>query len=90
MNFDIQKTLAKEKEDRKNYLLSETVEESWIPIINDMNKIKLIWDMFILCLAVLTSFAVGFELVIVELANSTEYRMTSICLDVLFLVDILV
>ena len=64
MNFDIQKTLAKEKEDRKNYLLSETVEESWIPIINDMNKIKLIWDMFILCLAVLTSFAVGFELVI--------------------------
>ena len=64
MKFDIAKTLENEKTEIKKYLNSEIVEESCIPIINDMNKLKLVWDMFILLLAVLTSFAVGFELVI--------------------------
>ena len=90
MQFDIEKTLAKEKEDRKNYLLSEAVEVSCIPIINDMDKYKLVWDMFILLLAVLTSFAVGFELVITELNKSTLYRTISFTGDFLFLIDILV
>lgn len=31
-----------------------------------MNKLKLVWDMFILVLAVLTSFAVGFEFVLIN------------------------
>ena len=90
MQFDIKQTLKKESEDRKNYLLSETVEESCIPIINDMNKMKLIWDMFILVLAVLTSFAVGFELVIKALADQPEYMIISFTGDFLFLIDIAV
>lgn len=90
MQFDIKKTLAKEKEDRKNYLLSETIEVSCIPIINDMNKMKLFWDMFILLLAVLTSFMVGFELVITSLTNNTLYEVISLTGDVIFGIDIIV
>ena len=90
MQFDIEKTLAKEKEDRKNYLDSERVEKSWIPIINDMNKLKLLWDMFILFLAVLTSFAVGFELVIKSLSDRSDYVAFSTTADVLFWIDICV
>ena len=90
MQFDIKKTLAKEKEDRKNYLLSETIEVSCIPIINDMNKMKLFWDMFILLLAVLTSFMVGFELVITSLTNNTLYEVISLTGDVIFGIDIMV
>ena len=37
-------------------MLSEAVEPRWLPIFHDMSKGKLVWDMFILALAVLTSF----------------------------------
>ena len=55
-----------------------------------MDKYKLVWDMFILLLAVVTSFSVGFELVITSLNNSTLYRGISVTGDVIFLFDILV
>jgi hypothetical protein len=90
MDFDIKKTLAKEKEDTKQYMLSETVEKSCIPIVNDMNKLKLIWDMFILFLAIVTSFLVGFELVINALPDNTFYKTCSFSADLLFLIDIFV
>ena len=90
MNFDIKKTLLKEKEDKKQYLLQETVEKSFIPIVNDMNKMKLIWDMFILFLAILTSFAVGFELVMTDLPDNAVYTALSGASDILFFFDILV
>lgn len=54
-----------------------------------MDKKKLVWDMFILCLAVLTSFTVGFEFVISSLSESTWYTIASIMIDLLFLFDIL-
>jgi uncharacterized protein (DUF58 family) len=43
------------------------VEEGCIPFFNDMNKYKMAWDMFILALAVLTSFACGFEFVLLSM-----------------------
>lgn len=65
-------------------------EESWIPIINDMNKGKQLWDMFILVLAIITSFSVGFELVLTSLDNDARYKTFSYCSDFLFLIDIFV
>lgn len=64
-------------------------EESCIPYVNDMDRYKLIWDMFILCLAVITSFMVGFEFVILSLNESTLYNVTSVLIDIIFLFDIL-
>lgn len=91
MQFDIKKTVKEEKDRRKAYLLSEIVEESCIPIINDMNKLKLVWDMFILVLAVLTSFAVGFEFVLINtLNNLTWYEWATTLADVIFLFDIFI
>lgn len=55
-----------------------------------MQKSKLVWDMFVLFLAVLTSFAVGFELVISSLETSDLYVGISLCVDFLFIIDILV
>lgn len=67
LEFDIKTDNAEQKKRRKVILLSEQVEESCIPFVNDMDRKKLLWDMFILCLAVLTSFSVGFEFVISSL-----------------------
>ena len=55
-----------------------------------MNKIKLVWDMFILVLAVLTSFSVGFEFVIKSLDGLIWYRVVSLTADVIFGIDIFV
>ena len=38
-----------------------------------MQKSKLVWDMFVLFLAIMTSFSVGFELVISEIENNNVY-----------------
>ena len=62
-------TIEKERQARKSYRLLEEVEPSCLPIFQDMSKGKLAWDMLILALAVLTSFAVGFELVILSLPD---------------------
>ena len=55
-----------------------------------MSKLKLIWDMFILGLAIITSFAVGFELVLISLPDSIGYQFFTYSADVLFLIDIFV
>ena len=72
-----------------NLITVFVIEQSCIPFVNDMDKAKLIWDMFILFLAVLTSFAVGFELVIKSLSLNTMYRIMSYFIDFLFFLDIL-
>ena len=90
MQFDIAETLKQEKEARKAYLASEVIEESCIPIINQMSKGKQAWDMIILVLAVITSFTVGFELVLSSLRNNLEYKFFSIFSDLCFLADICV
>ena len=64
-------------------------EESCIPFVNDMDRYKLIWDMFILILAVVTSFTVGFEFVLSSLDKQMWYTITSIFIDLLFCFDIL-
>ena len=73
LGFDIVNQLKEEKAKRKAYLASEVIETSCIPIINDMNKVKQLWDMFVLALAVITSFSVGFELVLTSLTKSQGY-----------------
>lgn len=55
-----------------------------------MSKVKLVWDMFILFLAVVTSFAVGFELVLQGLPVSVTYKVFSFTADALFAFDICV
>ena len=54
-----------------------------------MDRYKLIWDMFILILAVVTSFTVGFEFVLSSLDKQMWYTITSIFIDLLFCFDIL-
>ena len=46
--------------------------------------------MFVLMLAVITSFTVGFELVLSSLDNSTSYKVFSLVSDFFFLIDIIV
>ena len=55
-----------------------------------MNKYKMAWDMFILGLAIVTSFACGFEFVLLSLDQRAWYIIVSIVIDVLFFLDILV
>ena len=55
-----------------------------------MHKGKQAWDMVVLVLAVVTSFSVGFELVISTLSNDVGYKVFTYSSDVLFLFDILV
>ena len=66
------------------------IEVGCIPIINDMNKLKLVWDMVILLLAVLTSFSVGFEFVIKSLEDLVWYSVFSLASDFIFLIDVFV
>ena len=73
LGFDIKERKKEDSEKKKTYLASEMVEASWIPIINDMNKGKQIWDMMVLALAIVTSFAVGFELVLKSLSENEHY-----------------
>ena len=53
-----------------------------------MSKGKLAWDMIILVLAVLTSFAVGFEFVILSLGKEPWYTAATLISDFLFGLDI--
>ena len=55
-----------------------------------MGKGKQTWDMLILVLAVITSFTVGFELVLTSLDKSSVYNMFTLASDFLFLIDIFV
>ena len=55
-----------------------------------MNKLKLVWDMVILLLAVLTSFSVGFEFVIKSLEDLVWYSVFSLASDFIFLIDVFV
>jgi uncharacterized membrane protein len=55
-----------------------------------MNKAKVVWDMFILVLAIVTSFTVGFEFVIKSIETQVWYRIVSILIDLLFFFDILI
>ena len=55
-----------------------------------MHKGKQAWDMIVLILAVVTSFSVGFELVLTTLSTNVSYKVFSLTSDVLFFVDILV
>ena len=55
-----------------------------------MNKGKQAWYLIILVLAVITSFSVGFELVISTLGDATSYKVFTYSSDVLFFIDILV
>lgn len=55
-----------------------------------MSKGKQAWDMIILVLAVITSFTVGFELVLSSLRENLEYKFFTIFSDLLFLADICV
>ena len=53
-----------------------------------MNKVKQLWDMFVLALAVITSFSVGFELVLTSLSTNNGYEVFTYVSDMLFLIDI--
>ena len=90
MGFDIMETLKVEKAKRREYDKNEQVEASWIPIINDMNRYKLVWDMFILFLAVCSAFTVGFEFVIQWLNDSPMYQLYGWVNFVLFTIDIFI
>jgi len=55
-----------------------------------MSKYKLPWDMFILVLAIITSFTVGFELVLLSLPDKIGYKVFTYTADFIFTIDILV
>ena len=55
-----------------------------------MNKLKLIWDMVILFLAIITSFSVGFELVLKDLPENKLYIAFDAIANILFFIDICV
>lgn len=55
-----------------------------------MYKGKQLWDMSILFLAVITSFTVGFELVINSLERNYTYKIFTYVADVLFFFDMIV
>ena len=65
-------------------------EEHWIPVINDMGKKKQIWDMTILVLAIVSSFTVGFELILKDMKHNDTYTAFVIIADILFWIDIFV
>jgi len=55
-----------------------------------MSQGKQIWDMFILVLAIITSFTVGFEFVLISLDTNAKYKAFSYFADISFFIDIFV
>lgn len=55
-----------------------------------MHKGKQVWDMAVLALAIITSFTVGFELVLTSLEKNPSYKVFTYLADFFFLIDIMV
>ena len=70
--------------------LSNTVEAhtGWLPIIDELDKNKQIWDLLILVMAIFNSFAVPLEYVITELPENPGYQYLDLIINILFIFDI--
>lgn len=53
--------------------IEESAPKTFLPIIEELNKKKQIWDGLILVAAIFNSFAVPLEYVIVSLETNTNY-----------------
>ena len=65
-------------------------EESCIPIVSDLSKRKLTWDLFIVFLAILTSFSAPSEFVFKQLETTRWYNIMSYIIDCIFICDVVV
>ena len=60
----------------------------WLPIIDELDKNKQIWDLLILVMAIFNSFAVPLEYVITELPENPGYQYLDLIINILFIFDI--
>ena len=64
--------------------------EGWLPVIDNLNKRKQLWDLLILVMAIFNSFAVPLEYVVTELESNQDYAMLDLVINIFFLVDIII
>ena len=86
--FDAQGQLKLDKEKKKRLLKADETETTMLPLFSDLSKGKLIWDLFIVTLAILTSFTAPIEFVFTHLEDSANYRAAMYLIDLIFIVDV--
>lgn len=64
--------------------------KGWLPIIDELDKNKQIWDLLILIMAIFNSFAVPLEYVVTELVENSTYQAVDLVINILFIFDIIV
>ena len=68
---------------------SADAKKGWLPIIEELNKNKQMWDGVILVAAIFNSFAVPLEYVITELESNSDYQTLDLIINLMFFVDII-
>ena len=61
-----------------------------IPIIDELDKNKQMWDLLILIMAIFNSFAVPLEYVVTELIEQPSYQIIDLIINILFIFDIII
>lgn len=59
-----------------------------MPIIDELNKYKQMWDGLVLIMAIFNSFAVPLEYVIASLETNSDYQIVDGIINLMFLIDI--
>ena len=90
LKFDLKEAKKKTKDKAKRKQAENEEEERCIPIISDLSKSKLSWDLFIVTLAIITSFSSPIEFIFKELENDRKYLTATYIVDCLFIFDIFV
>ena len=70
------------------YFIAEE-KKSWLPIIDELNKYKQMWDGLVLIMAIFNSFAVPLEYVMTSLEYNSDYQTLDLIINIMFLFDIL-
>lgn len=65
------------------------IHEGWLPIVEELNKNKQIWDGLVLVMAIFNSFAVPLEYVITDLSKNSTYQVIDLVINIMFIFDIL-
>jgi hypothetical protein len=71
-------------------LKADESETTILPLFSDLSKGKLIWDLIIVGLAILTSFTAPLEFVFTHMEDSQKYRSMMYLIDAIFIVDVAV
>ena len=89
--FDIQEEEIFQKKNHSFYESNNAENKTgWLPIIDELDKTKQIWDLLILIMAIFNSFAVPLEYVISELPEVPAYQTLDLIINILFIFDIVI